>query len=596
MDSIFFLIFRRMRAPLLVLLLTYAVAMAGLVAIPGEDAAGNPVRLSFFEAFYFVSYTATTIGYGEIPFPLTGAQRIWATFCVYATVIVWLYSIGSLIALLQDKTLQRAIEERRFGARVRSVREPFFLICGYGQTGSGLVRALTDRGQRVVVLDNNPDRVNLLKLENLHEYVPALRADVRRPDNLLLAGLRLPNCRGVLALTSDNDVNLRVALAAKLMQPGAKVICRADSHEVEANMASFGTDHIYDPFDTFALYFATALESPCLTLLADWLGELRGTELPEPIHPPAYGLWVICGYGRFGKALYAHLKEQGIDLVVVEARPERTGKPDCPLIHGPGTEADTLEEAGIHRAVGLIAGTDNDANNLSIVMTAKALNPGLFTVMRENHLMNRELFDAVGADILMHPSLIVAHRIRILLTAPLLTEFVNYARFEDDAWACELISRIAALAQERVPEVWQVRIDAEGAYAMLKLRPDEALPNIGDLLRDPRDRGCRLPAIALMRRRDNGHTLLPDLDDRLREGDQLLFCGRPDARSSMLWTLQNIHALTYVLRGESPPRGFVWAWLLRRQRRRMAARATDEVDSGSAQGADDGPRDCERRR
>ena len=253
MDNSFYLSFRRMRAPLLALLVTYAIAMTGLVAIPGRDADGNVVRMSFFDAFYFVSYTATTIGYGEIPHELTGAQRIWVTFCVYATVIVWLYSIGSLIALLQDKTLQRAMEERRFSRRVRRIHEPFYLICGYGQTGSGLVRALTDRGQRAVVLDDNPDRVNLLKLENLREYVPALRADVRRPDNLLLAGLRLPHCHGVLALTSDNEVNLKVALAAKLMQPGATVVCRADSHDVEANMASFGTDHIYDPFDTFAL-------------------------------------------------------------------------------------------------------------------------------------------------------------------------------------------------------------------------------------------------------------------------------------------------------------------------------------------------------
>jgi Trk K+ transport system NAD-binding subunit len=593
MDSIVFLIFRRMRAPLLALLAVYTIAMAGLVAIPGQDADGNPVRLSFFDAFYFVSYTATTIGFGEIPYALTGAQRIWVTFCVYATVIVWLYSIGSLIALLQDKTLQRAMQERRFSKRVRHINEPFYLICGYGQTGSGLVRALSERGQRAVVLDSNEERVNLLKLENLREYVPALSADVRRPEYLLLGGLRLPNCRGVLALTSDNEVNLKVALAAKLMHPSAQVICRADSHEVEANMASFGTDHIYDPFDTFALYFATALDSPCLTLLADWLGEMRGEALPEPIQPPAHGLWVICGYGRFGKALYERLKEQDVDLAVVEARPDRTGKPDCHFIHGPGTEADTLEHAGIHRAVGLIAGTDNDANNLSIVMTAKALNPGLFTVMRENHLMNRELFDAVGADILMHPSLIVAHRIRILLTAPLLTEFVHYARFEDDAWACELVSRIAALAHDRVPEVWQVRIDAEGAYALLKLGPDEPFPKIGDLLRDPRDRGCRLPALALMRRRDNGRTLLPDLDDRVREGDQILFCGRPDARSGMLWTLQNLHALTYVLHGSSPPRGIVWTWLLRWRRRRAAARGQL---GPPVERTDAPPEDCEEQR
>jgi len=572
MDSIFFLVFRRMRAPLLALVITYAVAILGMVLIPGIDANGDPWRMDVFHAFYFVSFMSTTIGFGEIPYAFSDAQRIWVTFCVYATVIVWLYSIGSLIALLQDKTLQRAIEEGLFARRVRAIREPFYLVCGYGQTGSGLVRALTDRGQRAVVLDNNPERVDLLKLENLREFVPTLRADVGKPHSLLLAGLRSPRCAGVLALTSNNEVNLKVALSAKLMHPGATVICRADSHDVEANMASFGTDHIYDPFDTFALYLATALQSPCLTLLFDWLGGMHDSMLTEPIYPPSKGLWVICGYGRFGKALYAHLARQDIELIVIEARPERTGKPPSRWIEGRGTEASTLAQADIHRAVGLVAGTDNDANNLSIVMTALAMNPRLFTVLRENQLINDELFKAVGADILMHPSLIVANRIRVLLSTPLLADFHALARREDDAWACQLASRVAALVHERIPAVWEVHIDAEEAFALYQLHPQGAVLRLGDLLRDPRDRGQELPAILLMHRHDDNRTLLPRLDRRVRAGDRLLFCGRPEAQDSMRWTLQNIHALTYVLYGTSPPRGLLWRWLSRVLEQRRASR------------------------
>jgi voltage-gated potassium channel len=114
MDNIVYLIMRRMRVPLLVLIGAYAVSMAGMVLIPAQDAAGNPVPLSFFHAFYFVSYMSTTIGFGELPNEFTDAQRIWVSFCVFATVAVWLYAIGTLIALLQDTTFQRAITERRF--------------------------------------------------------------------------------------------------------------------------------------------------------------------------------------------------------------------------------------------------------------------------------------------------------------------------------------------------------------------------------------------------------------------------------------------------------------------------------------------------
>ena len=47
MDTIVFLILRRMRTPLLVLIVTYAVTIAGLALIPGEDGAGQvyPVHI-----------------------------------------------------------------------------------------------------------------------------------------------------------------------------------------------------------------------------------------------------------------------------------------------------------------------------------------------------------------------------------------------------------------------------------------------------------------------------------------------------------------------------------------------------------------------
>lgn len=573
MENVFFLIFRRMRAPLLTLVVTYAVAILGLVLIPGQDGDGNAWHMDFFHAFYVVSYTATTIGFGEIPYEFTGAQRLWVTLCIYATVVVWFYSLGTLIALLQDKTFQRAATELRFARRVRHRHEPFYLVCGYGETGSVLVRALTDRNQHAVTIDIDEQRINLLKLENLREYVPALCADARRPEHLLEAGLKHRLCAGVVALTNVNETNLKIAIAAKLMHPDAKVICRADSHDIEDNMASFGTDHIYDPFDIFALYLVTAIQAPCLTLMHEWLTGFLGDRLKDPIYPPAQGLWILCGYGRFGKAVFSHLKDEGVEIVVVEEMPGRTGEPDEGCVVGRGTEAMTLEQAEIRRAVGLVAGTDNDANNLSIVMTARQLNSDLFVVARENHLNNEELFDAVDADIVMHPSSIVANRIRVLLATPLLSEFESYARYQDDAWACQLVSRVAALVHERVPDVWEIIVDDEHAHAICEVTARGAAVTLGNLLQDPRNRDRMLPVIPLLLLRGNSRELLPPEDRRLRMGDRLLLCGRPCAHSRMSWTLQNIHALSYILTGGNVPEGTVWRWLHKLMRRRKRYRS-----------------------
>lgn len=168
-----------MRTPLLLLILTYAVTIAGLALVPGQDAAGNPAPpMSLFHAFYFLSYTATTIGFGEIPTAFSDGQRLWVIFTIYASVVVWIYSIGTLIALLQDRAFRRVLVERRFARQVRRIASSFYLLCGYGETGGVLTQALTDRHRRVVVIDLDEDRVNLIQLETHREHVQIGRAHV----------------------------------------------------------------------------------------------------------------------------------------------------------------------------------------------------------------------------------------------------------------------------------------------------------------------------------------------------------------------------------------------------------------------------------
>ncbi len=547
-----------MRAPLLVLVITYSVAILGMVLVPGQDPEGNTWHLDFFHAFYFVSFMATTIGFGEIPYEFTDAQRLWATFSIYSTVVAWIYSIGTLIALLQDRTFHRALLEDIFAFRVRGLKEPFYLICGYGNTGSELVESLTERDRRVVVIEIDQERVNVLKLENLRQSVPAICGDAGSPELLLEAGLKHRKCAGVVAVTNKNAVNLKVATTSKLLHRDATVICRADSLETEANMASFGTDYIIDPFDTFANLLASALQAPCLYLLHEWLSGASDEPLQEPIYPPRGGFWVLCGYGRFGKAVYKHLKREGIQSVVIEVDPKRTGTPSEGCVVGWGTEAVTLQEANIENAVGLVAGTHDDTNNLSIIMTARELNPKLFVVARQNLRQNQALFDAVQADLVMYPARIIADKIRVLLGTPLHSEFEQIAKRKDDEWACELISRIVAVANTEVPEVWEVELNHDSTHAICNAMQSGTEVKVEHLITDPRERTHKLPCVALLLKRKGLSLTVPDPDCRLNPGDRLLFCGQPSAADRMEWTLQNEHALSYVLTGKARPQGFVW--------------------------------------
>lgn len=78
-----------MRLPLVAVILAYAVSIIGMVLIPGMDDQLNPWRMSFFHAFYFLSFMGSTIGSGEIPYPFTDTRWLWTTAGMYMTVIAW---------------------------------------------------------------------------------------------------------------------------------------------------------------------------------------------------------------------------------------------------------------------------------------------------------------------------------------------------------------------------------------------------------------------------------------------------------------------------------------------------------------------------
>ncbi|RXJ94049.1 potassium transporter TrkA, partial [Arcobacter sp. CECT 8989] len=128
-----FIVLQRMRKPFLVLIITYTIAIVGFLIIEGVDNNGNPYQMTIFDAFYFVTYTATTIGFGETPYEFTYAQRIWATASIYITVLGWFYAIGTLVSLLQDKLFIRGIKRTRFKRQVKGIKEKFIIILGYNQ-------------------------------------------------------------------------------------------------------------------------------------------------------------------------------------------------------------------------------------------------------------------------------------------------------------------------------------------------------------------------------------------------------------------------------------------------------------------------------
>ena len=227
----------------------------------------------------------------------------------------------------------------------------------------------------------------------------------------------------------------------------------------------------------------------------------------------------MCGYGRFGREVTADLRAAGLEVTIIEAGQDlgERGEPEPGVIVGDASEPGVLARADLASAVGLVAGTDNDTTNLSMLATARRLNPQLFLAARQNQPTSAALFEAMRVDALLVPTEVVAHEVYAQISTPMLWRFIQEMPAQGDEWAADLIQRLRYNCGRELPALWKVKLDAEQAPALGGWLADGRVA-LGDLLRSPEDRERRLlvvPLAAGPRRRG-------DPDARRRDG-----AGRP---------------------------------------------------------------------
>lgn len=497
-----------------------------MTLIPGITPEGEPWRMSFFHAFYFVSFMGSTIGFGEIPHEFTDAQRAWVLACIYTSVVSWLYGIGSMLRLLQDETFRNAVSQRAFALSIKRIHKPFYIICGYGETGQLITRGLAELDLKSVIIDQDSERTHMIELEDLRTAPIVLTADITEPQNLIAAGINHSHCKGIIAVTQVDHTNLKIAVASKLVNSSVPVICRSEIEDEANNMASFGTDAIINPYTTFGRRLKLLSQNPELHRIHNWfINQHSATDIDSRINEqglPA-GKWVICGYGRFGKAVEQYAQGSEIETVIVDIDPIASKAPTGAIV-GRGTEAKTLIEAGIEDAVVVVAASDDDANNLSILITAQQLNPNLVSIGRVSKEPNHRLFVHANCDYIMRRSQIVASEVLTTISRPLVVKFLQYSSSLSPEDTEVLVKQVCRVAHNEDPITWRLVIDEENAPAIVRFLNTERSLKVGDLISNPKFPNS--DSILLLLWRGGMSHLLPTNDMRIKLGDELLFCGR----------------------------------------------------------------------
>ncbi|MDX1671067.1 MAG: potassium channel protein [Balneolaceae bacterium] len=138
--------------------------------------------------------------------------------------------------------------------------------------------------------------------------------------------------------------------------------------------------------------------------------------------------YIVCGYGRIGHRIAEVLQDAEIPLVVVENREsaiQRVKRDRLLYVEGDAQEEETLIDAGIMRARGLICTLSRDQDNVFVTLIARELNDRIFILVRTNEHRNTKKILRAGANKVISPYEIGADRMANVILRPHVDRFMD---------------------------------------------------------------------------------------------------------------------------------------------------------------------------
>jgi voltage-gated potassium channel len=245
----------------------------------------------------------------------------------------------------------------------------------------------------------------------------------------------------------------------------------------------------------FAFVASTVVEGIAQGVLTGGLAEKRRRRAIDRLRDH----YIICGYGRVGQRIGSEFRAAGAEYVVVDFHEEALAaareRKDY-FIEGDGTDEESLAEAGLERARGLVASSDSDADNVYITLSARAARPDLRVVARASNAEAAKKLEIAGAKRVVQPYAAAGRVMANLMLKPQVTAFIDVVT---SAAGTDL-----RFEELEVPSDWA-----------------QAGKTIGEL----RIRGKTGAVIVAVRQRDGHFETTPDPDLPLEAGDVMIAAG-----------------------------------------------------------------------
>ena len=193
---------------------------------------------SWFDSFYMVVITFSTIGYGEVH-PLSHAGRVFNIGLILMGVALVLLMVGAMTQALLEFELGKVFGKRRMEREIANLKD-HYIICGAGRVGSSVALELS-RKHPFVIIENNEK-----SLADLDPKWLTMVGDAASEKTLREAGIE--RAKGLVAATTTDATNIYIVLTAKSIKSSVKIIARASEERAEKHLKTAGADMVISPY------------------------------------------------------------------------------------------------------------------------------------------------------------------------------------------------------------------------------------------------------------------------------------------------------------------------------------------------------------
>ena len=194
---------------------------------------------SWFDGFYMVVITFTSIGYGEVH-PLSQHGREFNVALILTGAVLVALAIGNLTQALLEFELSKVLGRRKMDREIDRL-SGHYIICGAGRVGNRTAHELARRPAPFLIVEKDQAALAHLDKNWLTIVGDATQEQVLRQAHIDRAA-------GLVAATTTDATNIYIVLTARSINPKLKIIARASEEGAEKHLRTAGADTVISPY------------------------------------------------------------------------------------------------------------------------------------------------------------------------------------------------------------------------------------------------------------------------------------------------------------------------------------------------------------